>query len=161
MMVNYYRPHVWLIPEDDADRQLANGFMNHDAVDDNRISVRAPAGGWSKVLDVFENEYVPRLRNYRDHHVVMLIDFDDVEGRMTQFEQRIPDDVRSRVFVIGPKDEPEDLKRELGMTFEKIGRELAQNCLEGGYDLWQHPHIRHNNAELQRLVAAVRPILFS
>jgi hypothetical protein len=161
MMVNNCQPHIWLIPEDDADRQLAIGFRKHDAVDDRRMSIRAPAGGWSKVLDVFETEYLPRLHQYPAAHVVMLIDFDGAEGRMTHFAQRIPEDVRPRVFVIGPKNNPEALKRELKMTFENIGRALAQNCLDGDFQLWCQPQLENNDAELERLVAVVRPILFS
>lgn len=127
-MVNRYRPHVWLIPEDDADRELAVGFLNHEAVADRVVGVRAPAGGWHEVLDVFESEYLPQLRRHLGAHVVMLIDFDGDESRRAHFEARIADDVRPRVFVIGSKDDPETLARDgnvAGKNRQGIGPGLS------------------------------------
>ena len=113
-MVNRYRPHVWLIPEDDADRQLAVGFLNHEAVADRVVGVRAPAGGWHEVLDVFEKRVSSAASQVSRPHVVMLIDFDGDESRRAHFEARIADDVRPRVFVIGSKDDPETLEARDG-----------------------------------------------
>ena len=73
-----------------------------------------PAGGWPNVLKKFQEEYIPTLRKYPVAHVVMLIDFDDrVDLRKADFERAIPDDLKSRVFVVGSKDDPETLKNEL------------------------------------------------
>jgi hypothetical protein len=160
MRANKYRPHVLLIPEDDANRQFANGFLLHDAVDENRVDIRSPAGGWTKVLEIFESEYLHLLRGSPYAHVIMLIDFDEVEDRILQFEHRIPQDVSSRVFVIGAKDEPETLKGQLKMGLEKIGFALAQDCFKGEFEVWNHSHLIHNRAELLRLVDVVKPILF-
>jgi len=160
MSINKYKPHVWLIPEDEANRQLAIGFLNHVSVSDGAVGVRAPAGGWSKVLGIFESEYLPLLRQSNHAHVVMLIDFDEVEGRRDQFEQKIPKDVSSRVFVVGSKDEPETLKHELDWSYEKIGRELAEGCHRADLELWHHAQLIHNASELQRMADVVKPILF-
>src|SRR5271169_6092781 len=111
--MNKYAPHVYVIPEDDADRQIADGFVLHPQVDDRRIQVVPPAGGWSKVLKTFRDEYIPRLRDNQHTHVIMLIDFDDqVETRKADFEKEIPEEFRTRVFVIGSKHTPETLKKE-------------------------------------------------
>jgi hypothetical protein len=32
MSANKYKPHVVVLPEDDANRQLANGFLTHPVV---------------------------------------------------------------------------------------------------------------------------------
>jgi hypothetical protein len=160
MSVNKFKPHVWIIPEDRADEELANGFLLHYAVAERAAQVARPAGGWSKVLDVFETEYLKLLQN-PNAHVIMLIDFDEkIEDRKTHFERRIPEGVRSRVFVIGSKGTPESLKRELGMTLERIGTALAEDCLEKDFEVWHHAHLMHNSDELQRLVDIVKPILF-
>jgi hypothetical protein len=29
MAVNRYKPHIYVVPEDDANRQIANGFLLH------------------------------------------------------------------------------------------------------------------------------------
>ena len=92
--------------------------------------------------------------------MVLLIDFDEVGDRRAQCEHRVPDDVKPRVFVVGSKDEPETLKGELGMPLEKIGWQLAQDCLSDDLGWWRHPHLSHNSAELQRLVQVVKPMLF-
>jgi hypothetical protein len=162
MSANKYKPHVLLIPEDDADGKLAVGFLSHYAVDYTAADIRAPAGGWSVVLDVFEKEYVPYLCRYQHARVVLLIDFDqNVDDRRSQCERRIPDDLKSRVFILGSMDEPEKLKSELGMSsLERIGYELAQDCLSADLRRWGHPHLSHNRPELERLVRDVKPFLF-
>jgi hypothetical protein len=58
MTVNKNAPHVYVIPEDDADRQLADGFVLHHGVDARRIQVMPPAGGWREVQRTFQDEYI-------------------------------------------------------------------------------------------------------
>ena len=98
--MNKYAPHIYVIPEDDADRQLALGFIRHDKVNELRIKVMTPANGWPNVLRIFETEYIQTLRNYTQAHVVMLIDFDGhFETRKAEFDQAIPDDLEARVGI--------------------------------------------------------------
>ncbi len=150
-----------MIPEDDADRQIADGFVLHPRVRDARIQVVPPAGGWSKVLETFRDEYIPKLRAYRDAHVVMLIDFDgQVERRKADFERKIPAEFKTRVFVIGSKYTPETLRSELGQSFEAIGNSLADDCEGGTAVLWDHEQLSHNDADRQRLDQTVKPFLF-
>lgn len=161
MSVNKYKPHVWVIPEDEADRQLVRGFLQHHAVDFRAVGVNEPAGGWQRALEMFEEEFVPYLRNYPASQVVLVIDFDDkFEPRFTDCSQRIPEDLKARVFVIGSKDEPETLRTELKMSFETIGRTLAEDCGQDDLGRWSNPHLAHNLAELQRLIPNIKPILF-
>ena len=73
-----------------------------------------------------------KLRDYPNAHVVMLIDFDDqVEKRKANFEQAIPAEFKTRVFVIGSKHTPETLKKALKKSFEEIGESLADDCDAG------------------------------
>jgi hypothetical protein len=160
--MNKYVPHVYVIPEDDAGRQIADGFVLHHQVSDTRIQVVPPPGGWAEVLKVFEDEYLQTLHQYPERHVVMLIDFDDhVEQRRSHFEQAIPDDLRARVFIVGVKDEAETLKKAVGISFEKIGQSLAADCDAGTAENWNHEQLQHNDAERLRLVQTVRPFLFA
>jgi hypothetical protein len=159
--MNKYAPHVYVIPEDDADRQIADGFALHHRVKETRIQVMPPAGGWLKVLETFRDEYIPKLRNYPTTHVVMLIDFDNqVEKRRANFEQETPKEFKTRVFVIGSKDAPETLKKETKKSFEEIGRSLADDCDAGTTVLWGHEQLSHNDADRKRLVETVMPFLF-
>jgi hypothetical protein len=159
--MNRYLPHVYVLPEDDRDRQLAVGFENHHQVNSSRIQVLPPAGGWRSVLEIFQSEYIGRLREDRLGHVIMLIDFDgDFENRRPEFEQAIPADLKDRVAVLGPAHTPEMLRNELGKSYERIGASLADDCFADTRLAWNHPQLKHNEADRQRLMLTVKPILF-
>ena len=161
MSVNKYRPHVFVIPEDRRDAQIANGFAQHPSVTARQIQVVEEAGGWLRVLDTFNQEYVPLLEQYADAHVVMIVDFDgDAAGRRSKFEAEIPPALQARVFVIGPRDTPESLKRSLGQTYEDIGRLLADECDGDRRETWDHELLRHNEEDRLRLLQTVKPFLF-
>lgn len=162
MSVNKYRPHVFVIPEDDADRQIAVGFLLHPRVAARQVQVVEPAGGWAKVLDTLKQEYVPLLLQNAQTHVVMIVDFDgDAAGRRSYFEAEIPQALRTRVFLIGPRDTPEILRKSLRKGYEEIGRSLAGECDEGNVDAWSHEQLQHNDGERLRLVDCVKPFLFT
>ncbi|MEL6815565.1 MAG: hypothetical protein AAFP03_12215, partial [Cyanobacteria bacterium J06598_3] len=57
MSVNKYQECLLVLPEDDANRQLANGFSNNIGINENVIQVLPEAGGWKKVLNKFEQTY--------------------------------------------------------------------------------------------------------
>ena len=161
MTMNKYVPHVYVIPEDDANRQIANGFVLHHRVDSRRIQVMPEAGGWNNVLRTFRAEYVNILQSWPKAHVAMLIDFDGRSDlRRAEFEQATPDALRARVFVVGSKQNPEVLKKALGKHCEQIGESLADDCDSGTKTLWGHEELNHNNADLQRMVQTVKPFLF-
>jgi hypothetical protein len=160
--MNKYRSHVYVIPEDDRNRQIADGFVLHDQVNGARIKVVPPAGGWLRVLEMFREEYVSLLRDYKEAHVVMLIDFDgQVKQRNTKFQQEIPEEYKRRVFVVGSRQDPEGLNRALnGIGFEKIGESLAAECGANSAVHWNHEQLHHNHTERERLIQTVRPFLF-
>ena len=53
MSVNKFQPHVLVLPEDDANRQLANGFLLDQYVSTHKIQVLPKVGGWTQVLELF------------------------------------------------------------------------------------------------------------
>lgn len=160
--MNKFLEHIFVIPEDEADEEIANGFALHDRVDARRIQVMPVAGGWKHVLATFQAEYVPRLRKYPLGHVVMLIDFDGyTESRMKYFRERIPDDLRQRVFVVGSSTNPEAIEKAVNLPREQIGRSLAEACVSNVDDLWDHELLQHNAEERARLADAVSRFLFS
>ena len=161
MSVNKHRPHVYVIPEDRRNAQIANGFAQHPRVN-GQIRVMREAGGWRRVFDTFQEEYLPLLHQNANTHVVLLIDFDgSPEDRRERSNADIPDGVRPRVFVIGPRDTPETLRQSLGRGYEDIGRALANECDGQNLDAWTHEQLQHNEHERIRLVNSVRPFLFS
>ncbi|MCW8141446.1 MAG: hypothetical protein KIT58_21290, partial [Planctomycetota bacterium] len=77
MSCNAYMPHVLVIPEDDANRQLANGFVGAPGIAPRRIQVLPPAGGWRGVVETLLSDHVSGMRRFEQRLVVLLLDFDE------------------------------------------------------------------------------------
>ncbi len=160
MSANKFRPHVLVLPEDDANVEIANGFVRHDALDPRAIQVLPCAGGWAKVRDEFVSVHATEMRRYAKRHMVLLVDFDNSSARFDQMTQDIPEGLAERVFVIGVWSEPEELPRvDLG-SMEDVGYKLARECYDETRDVWNHDLLRHNADELDRMTTLLRPILF-
>lgn len=159
MSVNKHRPHVYVLPEDDANRQLANGFWKDvDLI--RQMYVLPVAGGWNKVLNVFEAVHIVEMDRCQSRFMVLLIDFDSKLDRLKEAKAVIPDHLVDRVFVLGAWNEPEDLKESLG-PYETIGSKMADDCRKDSHETWGNDLLKHNAAELERLREHVRPILFA
>lgn len=148
MSVNKYKPHIQILPEDDANRQLANGFVLEMTT--RQIQVLPEAGGWLQVCSVFGSEHVQAMRKFDKRFLVLLIDFDDDLPRLPAVLETIPQDLTNRVFVLGVRTEPEQLKAQLG-SYETIGRRLAKECLDDSGDTWAHVLLSHNQEQLEQL----------
>lgn len=161
MSVNLYRPHVLVLPEDDANRQLANGFLNEPALNLRAIQVLPVAGGWAKVRDEAMRSHFSKLQNYPMRHLVLLVDFDGhFEERIAHFQAMIPAELSERIYLLGVADEPESLRTAQGVSLERIGERLASACTRDEPGLWSDPLLRHNLPELDRLIGSVKPFLF-
>jgi hypothetical protein len=157
--VNSYNPHLFVLPEDDANRQIANGFQLHEAVKYNAMRVLSPAGGWHHVVDEFCADLLQGLDQFPKRFLVLLLDFDGSDTRLSEVQDHIPEHIKDRVFVLGVRTEPEDLKRENPGSLENIGRQLAEECRLGVRGIWAHRLLDNNAAELKRLEAVVKPFL--
>ena len=161
-MIDRYRPHVLVLPEDDANRQMANGFVLHPGVNSRTIQILDTAGGWASVVEYVKKDgNINHLRKFEQCRVVLLLDYDNqFPGRFDSICEKIPGDLRDRVYVLGVLSEPEELKSDLKKPFEKIGNALASECCRDVQEVWQHPLLRHNHGELVRLIQDVTPFLF-
>ena len=165
MSVNKYNPHLIILPEDDHNLQIAKGFRRDLNVKDV-IQVLAVARSWKKVMKEFENNHIINMRQIPQRNILLLIDFDDQEDRFSYAEGYIPEDLRNRVFILGVKIEPRDLKKDVlknfqGIkSFENIGEALAKDCTENKNELWGHDLLIHNKPELERMILSVKPFLF-
>lgn len=150
-----------VLPEDDANRQLANGF--HSGIDrsvERQMQILPPVGGWRRVLDAFERDHIRALVQYPSRVLVLLIDFDQEEERLAYVKAQIPSSLTERVFVLGVWSEPEKLKSAGLGSFEDIGERLAKECRQSVAPTWDHELLRHNSPELKRLREVVAPIFF-
>ena len=160
-MINKYRPHVLVLPEDDANSRLANGFLlDLDYAALSRIQVLPEVGGWMAVLDTFLADHVAGMDRFPERYLVLLIDFDGDEGRLNYAMNEIPERLRDRVFIVGAWTDPEALKRAGLGSSETIGRAIAKDCREETDTTWGHDLLRHNTNEIIRLRRHVRPFLF-
>ena len=158
-MTNNYLPHIHVLAEDDANRQIAHGFLLE--LNDNRaVKVLPLPGGWKKTVEEFTKEYASEMRQLPQRMMVLLIDFDDNENRLSYVKTHIPDDLKARVFVLGVLSEPENLRTDINKSFEEIGEALAKDCSENTNELWGHTLLKHNKGELDRMASSVKPFLF-
>jgi hypothetical protein len=166
-MSNRYKPHVLVLPEDEADEQLANGFKISLSINNRALIIDKPAGGWLNVIKVYTGQLVPDMMKYQSCHVVLLIDFDckakgaTPEKRLEQVRKSIPETLRDRTFILGTLVEPENLRIKLKLNLEKIGEALAENCPDNMHPYWNDELLRHNASELKRLIETARSFLFS
>ncbi len=159
--MNKYDDHLLIVPEDEPNEEMANGFVEHHSVVDRRIMVLERARGWLPAVESLERSLAQSMRNYPKRRVLLVIDFDNENNRREYVEPMIPADIRDRVFVLGTLSNPEELKAALnGQSYERIGRLLAEDCLRHTDTTWSHPLLEHNKGELTRLREQVRPFLF-
>jgi len=159
MSVNRGQPHVLVLPEDNANRQIAKAFHLDLHLSTRRLQVLPEVGGWTRVLDCFLSDHVPGMDRYPGRFMVLLIDFDGRAERLREAKARIPGHLTGRVFILGAWSEPEALRPSLG-SYETIGLKLAEDCRQGTSTTWGHDLLRHNASELDRLREQVRPLLF-
>lgn len=156
MSANKALPHLLVLPEDDANRDLAKAFL--DAIGHSRQVqvIGYPRGkrglGWDKTINELIGEYAPRMRRHPHAYALLLIDFDGDPERSKFVRERLQQqrcgDVAERVFVLGSLNDPEDLlnklKRDsLGLidsekisNKQDIGKKLAVDCRDGSEGLW-------------------------
>jgi hypothetical protein len=161
--VNKALPYLFVLPEDDANRQLAIGF-NLNIEKSRQMQVLKVAGGWREVLNLFTSVHIAEMERDANRFMVLLIDFDGKLSRLETVRAAIPDHLGERVFVLGALTTPEALRQALRQvdldSYEGIGSELAADCRDETDKTWRHDLLRHNSSEVDRLRTHVRPILF-
>jgi hypothetical protein len=162
MGVNKERPHIFVLPEDRANEQLANGFQQEiERTRYRQMFVLGVAGGWWNVLNLFKSDHIIEMDRNPNRFMVLLIDFDNTENRLKVGQRSsVPAHLADRVFVLGTSSIPEDLKRAGLGSYETIGQALARDCREQTDTTWGHDLLRNNSSELDRLRQHARAILF-
>jgi len=171
MSVNNHKPHLIVLAEDDANRQMAHAFLleirgrmpEPRQIEVLRKRTKKPAkDGWLKTIEEkFVKDQIPVMYQYPRQMTLLLIDFDEQPRRLEYIQKQIPEDLNSRVFILGVWSEPEQLKKNLGQSFEKIGESLAQACINDSNELWQHDLLKHNLNEVSRMKPLINPLLFN
>ncbi len=160
MSVNKYEPHVPVLPDDDANRQMVVGFELDPLLDPRKMYVLLPAGGWMKAIEQFNETHATEIEKYLHHHFVLIVDFDGQNDRLTLLKSQIPDGLADRVFIAGTWSEPAKLRMALKISLESVGTLLAAECRDARPIVWNHELLRHNSGELQRMSEKLAPIVF-
>jgi len=155
-MANDYLPHIFVIPEDDANRQIALAFLLELGMKSNRYKLFPPARGWRNVLESFEVDHVAGMERFSKRFIILLIDFDGDSSRFAYAKSKVPSGLIDRVFIFGTLSKPEDLKQQFG-NFDGIGAALARDCQEQTSAIWGHRLLQNNVSELQRVQTLVCP----
>jgi hypothetical protein len=161
MSVNKYAPHLVILPEDDANRQIVNGFILDLSINHQIIQVLPPAKGWKKLLDKFNQKYIPGMRQYNHRRLALVMDFDQDSNRIDHVRDSIPADLLHRTVILGVWSEPEKLKQATAWSYEKIGRNLVCYCPPAADSLWHHKLLSHNIKELNRIGQDLNSFLFN
>lgn len=101
MSVNRRQPHVFVLPEDDANRQIAKGFHLDLQLSTCKFQVLDPVGGWIRVLECFLSDHVTGMDRFPTRLMVLMIDFDRREDRLQYAKARIPVHLTDRVSARG------------------------------------------------------------
>lgn len=162
MGASKYKPHILVLPEDDANRQIANGFVLDPNLNERVIQILPSAGGWSKVLNEFKTIHVSHMKQYPERRIVLIMDFDDMpQDRLGKLQAEVPEELTDRVFILGVLSEPEKLKANIRKSYEDIGKSLSHECSDNIQILWRHDLLKHNENELYRMVKFIKPFLFN
>jgi hypothetical protein len=78
---------------------------------------------------------------------------------LEKVQEYIPDDLKSRVFILGVWSEPEKLKEDQRVDFEGIGRKLREDCPRQPGGIWGHGLLKHNSHEVERMWKTIGPVL--
>ena len=112
MSPNKYEQHLLILPEDDPNRQIANGFLLNPALNERTIQVLPVAGGWIRVINEFKSVHVREMQRFSKRSILLIVDFDNqVEERLLQIQMEIPKPLVNRVFILGALSEPENKKQ--------------------------------------------------
>lgn len=61
-----------MLPEDDANRQIANGFLLNPNLNIRAIRILTPSGGWLKAIDSFKKKIHRRNAVIRKKNVSLV-----------------------------------------------------------------------------------------
>lgn len=166
MSINRYKWHLYVLPEDDATKELANGMLQAAEDWSYQVQIQHPCGGWKKTAS---NEYLKEtvksyeMEKYSSCHLLLIIDFDGNEDRLETIKNGIESDpllskFKERIFVIGSLREVENLRRgiindndnKFGSAIEEVGKKLYQDC-----SLWQREDLKNSSREIYRLKAVL------
>jgi len=166
LSVNKFQPHLLILPEDQAVKDVAIGAVESIRVKAAaNLSIEKLLDGWRKLEDRLP-EYDHYLGKHPEARLLAIIDLDGDRNRPDEVRTWINVSFADRIFLLSSFHEPEALQRALHQdlkltgSLEMIGGTLVDDCPDDQSEAWAHSHLEHNKPELERFMASCRPILF-
>ena len=97
MSANKYKKHVIVYAEDEATKQLAEAFTNHQDIDLRRVSLQK-CRGWKDAVDRATQD---GQLDKGERRAVVLIDLDKAATRVADIRKAIPPALQDRIFIVG------------------------------------------------------------
>lgn len=162
-MSNKFRDHLVIVPEDQKNNDLINGFVNATSIASHAFQIQRIARGWINAVDSLQDMKLVSLPLRR---VLLVIDFDEKpESRNDQVHEKLSkfltQNEYERVYLLGTRSEPEDFRSTLKMSPEQVGAQLYLDCKTPQPGLWGHALFAHNLKTRARLIAEVLPFLIN
>ena len=167
--MNKNKPHLVIVPEDEAWATLTRGFFMARA--EGNIKVDRTCGGYNKEMTHFKDKLQPKMASNPNMHVLLLVDFDrKFASRMTNFTQLVYPDYNKRAFMVGCKDEIQNLNTEYGGgKLEDLGQTMGNICLGDvtamhtpkGINPWTLPQILKSAVQVSLLKTRTFSFLFA
>jgi hypothetical protein len=141
MASNKFQWHLRIFVEDDANRQIVNGFLESFFQRNipRYIRVLPPSGGWGITLKRAQQDCAEGGSCRR---VLAVIDFDGDADRIRAVSTK----GQANFYVMGCREEPEKLRQLLQHPghFSTLGDSLAREYCDNNTSLW--PHIVNKEA---------------
>ena len=119
--------------------------------DVRRLQILPVAGGWRPVIAQFQATQVALMRKFPHRSLILALDLDGDLDRLIEVRELIPEDLRSRVYVLGVRSEPETLQQLKRQSLEAWGADLAKGCHDVPNSPWSNAELAHNLLEIQRM----------
>jgi len=162
--LNNFKPHMLLVPEDEALMNMAIGFAKTAGT--GQIRPERQAGGRDELLEQFCREEIPKLRRFPERFLILLTDFDNGGGNQQKLKEAIPADLIERVCILGPWTNAEVLRAELRELHlltpnskERVGEVLAESCLGDDLTHWEVEQLKHLRDEVVRVQPRIHRIV--
>lgn len=154
---------IIVIAEDQRLRAVAVGFFSNNLDMSQNIYIDKYQKGWPKVKD-----RIPKcnatLKQYPKLRIVLIIDFDGKKNRYDYFMKDVDQDVKDRLFILGPLHNVEQLKKCCNApTFEQLGHLLREDCLnkDSAFNIWNCPELSDFKEEIKRICENVKDFLWT
>lgn len=159
--MNKYKDCLLILPEDRRLSEVVNGYLITGQRNQRKFQILPYERGWKHVFNRIK-ELKKDLDKYPNLRILLVIDFDKDQNRLNEFTEEIGEKYIERMFILGPYENVEALKRCCKTTSaEQVGKILAQTSPKSNSqdNPWKGEQLSMFSKEIKRFFCAVEPCL--